>query len=401
MKRLFWLALALALGACQSQPQTTNVYLQVGDQFTTLQTKNLAPMALAAQAGLKLAPADKFYYNGNELPADFTLPDATSYTLQLRHAVAVTLKSPDGTTTFDSTAQTIGQALEGAGVQLTVNDFVDPPVETPLDGPVSVTYRPAQDFTISVDGQSLAIKSSAQTVGQVLAEAGVALEGLDTSQPEASAPTPKNGQIQVTRVSETLTLNQKSIPFKTTYQYSSDLPLDTQNILQTGEPGLAVTRTRVRLEDGKEVSHTTEAETVLRPAQDQIVGYGTKVVLQSIKTGGGQSLQYWRSMRIYTTWYSPCHSGVSRCSYGTVSGLPVQRGVVAVTRAWYNLLAGQQVYVPGYGVATIGDVGGGFPDDRPWMDLAYADSDPGDHLSGWVTVYFLAPAPQNVPYNLP
>jgi hypothetical protein len=162
-------------------------------------------------------------------------------------------------------------------------------------------------------------------------------------------------------------------------------------LLTAGQAGLTISRVRVRLEDNKEVSRVTEAETVVRPPQDQIVGLGTKVALQTIPGTGG--LKYWRAVSMYATWYSPCHSGTSKCMYGTVSGLPVKRGVVAMVRANYNALALQQVYIP------IGDVGGGMS-DRLWIDLAYADDDTSPHLSGWVTVYFLTPVPPDPTYVL-
>jgi resuscitation-promoting factor RpfB len=114
----------------------------------------------------------------------------------------------------------------------------------------------------------------------------------------------------------------------------------------------------------------------------------------------GTQLQYWRAISMYATSYSPCRSGVpGRCFYGTAGGLPVQRGVVAMTRLWFNQLRGTQVYIPGYGAAVVADVGGGFPDGRPWIDLAFSDDD-FETWSGWITVYFLAPAPQEIPYFL-
>lgn len=77
----------------------------------------------------------------------------------------------------------------------------------------------------------------------------------------------------------------------------------------------------------------------------------------------------------------------------------VQRGVIGVTRQWYNLLAGQRVYIPGYGIAVIADVGGGIPGTK-WIDLGFSDSD----YESWhqnVTLYFLTPVPSNVQWNLP
>jgi hypothetical protein len=44
-------------------------------------------------------------------------------------------------------------------------------------------------------------------------------------------------------------------------------------------------------------------------------------------------------------------------------------------------------------------VGGGFPDGRLWIDLAYSDDD-WVAWHGYVTVYFLTPVPANILYVL-
>jgi 3D (Asp-Asp-Asp) domain-containing protein len=60
---------------------------------------------------------------------------------------------------------------------------------------------------------------------------------------------------------------------------------------------------------------------------------------------------------------------------------------------WYRYMVGSQVYIPGYGIATIADTGGGIP-GRYWIDLGYEDHD-YQSWHDWVTVYFLAPVPAN------
>ena len=62
-------------------------------------------------------------------------------------------------------------------------------------------------------------------------------------------------------------------------------------------------------------------------------------------------------------------------------------------------MQGQRLYVPGYGFGVIGDIGAGYPDGRPFIDLAYSDDDfVGWHQ--WVTVYFLTPVPASIIYVL-
>ncbi len=395
MKRLLWLTLALTLISCQPQASAPAVHILDGMNLISLQADAANPAELLARAGLALSPADEIRLNGILLPPGSPLPTGISYTLQIRRAVELTLLTPDGQRTFQTAAATVGQALAQTGLQLYAADFLEPPLETPIQADLTVTYRPARDLVVNVDGQLLAIKSSARTVGQALAGAGIPLIGLDKSLPGEAEPLPADGQVKIIRVAETVILQEKPIPFQNEYQMSADWELDTQNHLQAGEAGLAASRVRVRTEDGLEVSRITEEETMLRPPKNRIIGQGTKVLTRPLPGSGG--LQYWRAVRMYATWYSPCHSGTSGCSYGTASGLPVKKGVVAMIRRFYNAMAGQQVYIPGYGAATIGDVGGGMPDGRLWIDLAYSDEDTG-HLSGWVTVYFLTPVPANILY---
>jgi resuscitation-promoting factor RpfB len=398
MKRLVWLLLVLALVSCQPQSAKTTIYLLDGDEVLSLQTDSNTPAAILVQAGVTLSPADIIHFNGVDLSADFSLPPGGPYTLQIRRAHTLTLVTPDGQTSFQTTATTVGQALALTGLQLYAADYIEPPIETPLIANLIVTYRPARELTISVDGETVTVKSSALTVGQALASAGIPLLGLDKSLPGESDPLPANGQIKVIRVTETVSLIEKPIPFSKKYEYSSDLAVGTTKVLQVGEAGLMVNRVRVRYEDGVEVERTTEAETLVREPKDSLVSLGTQVTVQTLDVPGGQ-IQYWRAVQMYATSYSPCRSGTSGCSYGTASGIPVKHGVVAMVRGLYNQLAGTQVYIPGYGYAVIGDVGGGFPDGRLWVDLGYSDED-WQNWGGMVTVYFLAPAPASIPAAL-
>jgi len=79
------------------------------------------------------------------------------------------------------------------------------------------------------------------------------------------------------------------------------------------------------------------------------------------------------------------------------------KGVVAMDPDMYGYLQGQRIYVPGYGFAVVGDVGGGYIVEDligvsryRWIDLGFDDDNLVD-MTGWLTVYFLAPAPASIP----
>jgi len=397
-QRLVLAAMLFLAVSCQPKVSQTAIQILDGEQVYTIATAERLPSKLLAEANITLSPADRLLYLGAAIPLDQPLPEAQAYTLQVRRAVTLTLVTPDGEQVIETAAFTVGQALAEAGISLYAADLLDPPAETPIIGTLTVTYTPSREITVRVDGQLLSIRSAAATVEQALAGAGIPLVGLDVSFPSEDAPLPKDGQIHILRVVETVSLSQKSIPFNSSFEASADLELDQQGIVQAGEAGLAMARVRIRYEDGQEAARQEESESIIRPARDQIAGYGTKVVIHTA-TVDGVTIQYWRAVRVYTTSYSPCRSAADRCYSGTASGKAVQKGVVSVVSRWYAYMAGQPIYIPGYGYATIEDIGGGFS-DRYWVDLAWSDDD-YQPMEGWNTVFFLVPVPANILYILP
>jgi len=392
-----FLLLLVVLSACQKTGTSVTI-LADGHTYSITTTERIPAQMLAA-AKVPLRPNDRVLYLGIPAPLNAALPQAGSYTLTIRRAIDLTLVAPDGQKTLQTSAQSIGQALAEAGYTLYAADRIDPPAETPLQMPLTVTYRPSQALLVTVDGTQVPVRSAAPNVGQALAEAGIPLIGLDFSTPPESDPLPANGKIQVTRRVESVTLVQKSLPFATRTEPSADLELDQQALVQGGQPGLAVTRVRTTSQDGAQVSQKTESESIVRPPQDRIIGYGTKIVIRTAVVDG-VTIQYYRALTLLATSYSPCRSGTSKCSYGTSSGLPVQRGTVAMVYSWYLAFGFDRLYIPGYGYATVGDVGGGPGGSHYWVDLGFTDA-VYQPVYGNVTVYFLAPVPNNLVTVLP
>jgi resuscitation-promoting factor RpfB len=389
------------LTACQ--PLSSTVTILDGGQTQSVESNQKALLPLLIQAGITLGTNDRVLVNGSETPLDQSaLPD--SPTIQILRAVALTLVTPQGEQTIKTSALTVGEALNEAGLTITQGDLLDPPAETPVRHNLTVTFSPARDLTIFIGEKVLKIHSAAGTVGEALAEAGTPLMGLDISSPQENEAPPPDGQIRVMRVYETFEITLEPIPFKEEVVNSPDVPLGQKDTIQPGVNGIAMIRERIRHEDGKEVSRTTEEKTVMSEPQTRIVKSGEKIVLAPV--GGNIPYDYWYATEMYATVYSPCASGTGGCSYGTASGVPAGQGIVAVDYSIYGYVAGMRVYIPGYGVATIGDTGGGpiiesaFGVPRTkWIDLGFNEGEMRD-MTGWVTVYFLAPAPADIPYFL-
>lgn len=393
LNRYWTLAITLFLYACQPTALPTVTIID-NDQVITLQTDERVPSSILTQAGFTLTPNDRVLVNGITVSPDSSI---TNFPLiiQLRRAVTATLITTQGQQAIETSAFTVGEALQEAGIQLRANDRIDPPANNPItNSPITIYYTPASKLTITADGRTTQVTSSAQTVEEALAEAGIPLLGLDYSIPSENEAPPIDGQVKVVQVTESIILAQKPIPFETETVASADVPLDQTQILSPGENGLSVQRIRVRYEDGVEVSRVTEEETVVRTPKARIFAYGTKVEIQTATVDGLQ-IEYWRAVQMYATSYSPCNLGTSTCGSTTASGKQLQKGMIALRTDLYFSLRGQPLYIPGYGFATVEDACGGCV-GKPWIDLGFTDAN-YEPWHDWVTVYFLTPVPQNIP----
>jgi len=395
LNRLTALGFTFFLFACQpSTPPTVTII--DNDKAIMLQTDERVPSALITQAGITLNTNDRVLLNGLPIALNQPITDQP-ITLQIHRAVPITISSPQGEQTIQSSAFTIGEALQEANYPIRAGDKVDPPLNSPIsNSPVSISL--SRELTVSVDGKSIKINSSAKTVGEALAEAGIPLLGLDQAVPSENEALPTDGQIKVVRVSESVVLAQKPIPFENELIASADIPLDQNQILQPGENGLSVQRIRIRYEDGNEVSRVTENETMVRPPKNRVLGYGTKIEIKTATVDGVQ-IEYWRAVQMYATSYLPCPNGpTAPCGSTTSSGKALKKGIIAFRLDWYRAWRGQSLFVAGYGYGTVEDVCPGCV-GKPWIDLGYSDAD-YQQWSSWVTVYFLTPVPPNILYVL-
>lgn len=386
----------LFLFSCQPNKPTLITIID-GENIFSINTSQRVPFFILTEAGISFQPNDSVLVNGVAYQLDEAV-DENIFQIQLRRAININLNGQ----TIQTSAMTIADVLNESGYVISANDKVTPPLDSLLVDSMTITFSPARDLSVTVNGQVIQIRSSASTVGEALAEAGIALVGTDISYPLENEALPSDGQIRIVRVNEAIDVTLESIPFSVEEIVSEEIAFGQDEIIEAGINGVAMIRTRIRYEDGVEMNRVEESKTVLQEPKTQVVATGNKIVLSPV--GGDAPYQYWYATEMYASWYSPCNSGISGCSYGTASGAPAGFGIVAMDYSIYSYVAGMRVYIPGYGLATIGDTGGGpiietaFGVPRTkWIDLGYDDNNIGG-LSGWVTVYFLEPAPATIPY---
>lgn len=369
------------------------VALTIDGAAQTLLTTFESPFDILKSADVTLSAYDAVQVDG--MPAsllELLVWPVPATSISVRHAALVRIDDGGHLRAIHTTRATIGEALFDAGVTLYLADTVQPDLNTPITGDVTVTIHRSRPVTIIADGVSLETRSQGTTVANALTDAGVMLSGLDYSIPAETSTLRPGMHIRVIRVTENVEIEQEVLPFETVYQADGTLELDQRRVLQEGQNGIRQTNIRIRYENGVEVSRQPESSAVASEPINRVIAYGTAIVLRAIDTPDGPR-EYWRKLRMYATIYYPEALGGDAV---TATGRKLTKGVVGSDPR--IIPYDTQLYVPGYGVGIMSDTG--VLPSPMWIDLGY-DDDNWIPWSRWVDVYLLTPVPSEINYLLP
>lgn len=183
-----------------------------------------------------------------------------------------------------------------------------------------------------------------------------------------------------TRFTYTFFDQVSKIPYQTQYQKDPDRPYGETQTLREGKNGQIVKKIRSTFYEGKLYAKEAVAtETVA--AEDKIVLIGTKQTPGIIQSPQG-SLAYKAKFRVFATSYDKNCRG---CNETTATGMRAGYGVIAVDPNLIPLKS--QVYIPGYGVAIAGDVGGAIKGSK--IDLGFDDVRRGFWSARYTDIYIL------------
>ena len=355
------------------------------------------PRDILDEAGVSLGAADKIWVNGalafHEALPDWTVP---ARHISIRRAVTVTFIDDSQSSSIETSAKTVGDALAEAGIAIHAADRLDPPPDQLITGPITARIDRATPLVLSIDGVDIETRSTADTVAEVLAELDAPLYGLDYARPPGDSPVTADMLIEIVRVTEETVSETEIIEHQTQYRADEELYLDETALIQSGSDGQRRVSYRVRYENGREVSRVHSETVVLEAAVDRIVAYGTKAgALGSVQTPAGPRA-YWRRLCVYISSYNPKSNGGN---LNTATGATLAKGIVAAKPhiiPYYT-----QVFVPGYGIGSVRDTGGGPSGTDYWIDLGYGYDDGFKNWRKYDYVYLLGAPPAKTPAQLP
>lgn len=204
------------------------------------------------------------------LPAG--VAEATRVRVVRAHPVAVEVNG--AVRTVWTTGETVGQMLEELG---RVGDLVEPTADTALADTRLVVLRDGKQVTVISDGAERTFLTPAATVGELLEDAGIALDGDDQVTPGRDAELSEVLTVEVTRVETDLTVEEHGIPFTTLRREDGSLLRGQIRTVQDGRSGLERVEYRLTSHDGTVVDREVVSRSVVRQPLNRVLAVGTKV----------------------------------------------------------------------------------------------------------------------------
>ncbi|WP_405980327.1 ubiquitin-like domain-containing protein [Streptomyces sp. NBC_00158] len=194
----------------------------------------------------------------------------------------------DGTTRqVWTTARTVDGALRQLGVRVEGAFLSTPRTATVPRSGLTLGVRTERGVTFMADGRERTIRTNAATVKEALDQAGITLQGQDTtSVPPDSFP--RDGQtVTVLRITGTREVREERIPYETERVEDSGLFAGTEVVERVGRPGARRVTYALRTVNGVRQQPRKIAEEVVREPVSQRVLVGTKPLPTSVAGADG------------------------------------------------------------------------------------------------------------------
>lgn len=257
------------------------VLIEVDDNRRRILTHHTRILDILSESGTELGEGDRLFVDGAPQLPDMQI---TPRTIRIVRARPVTIIEGDQVRERSTAAQTVGGVLTEAKIALVVADQVNPPLSAPVEAGMIIAITRAVPFTIEADGRTLNTRAVAFSVGEALAQAGIALIGMDYTLPSPESALVEGMVVRVIRVTEADQIERGEIAFETLTQPVEYLPANETRVIQEGIKGVWEMRVRVRFENGVEVSRSSPRELIIRPPREEIIAIGATPSIYQTET---------------------------------------------------------------------------------------------------------------------
>ncbi|MDN3937478.1 MULTISPECIES: resuscitation-promoting factor [unclassified Arthrobacter] len=261
--------MALVLGLVAFVGNNKTVTLNVDGKVSSVQTFGGTVGQVVKAANVELQSADKV-----TPAADAHVQDGSVINVNLAKAVKVSVDGAERTVT--TTAPTVESLVSELGVASASEVSVPKDAQLAVSGSY-VSISTPKTVTLVADGKDTKTTTTAATVGELLNGAGIKLGASDRLSQPANAPVVNDMVVKVSRVDTTKTdETTEAVPFESLSSDDATLFKGDSKVLQAGVNGSMSKSFKLILVDGREASRTLVSQNVtLQPVTEKIA-VGTK-----------------------------------------------------------------------------------------------------------------------------
>jgi uncharacterized protein YabE (DUF348 family) len=221
--------------------------------------------------------------------ADTAISDGSQIVVERGRLLTLTI---DGQTReVWTTATTVEEALAELGQNPAAFQLsADRNREIPVDG-LAVTADTLFSASVSDAGAAAsAVQTTARTVGDFLTAQGLTLGPLDTVTPDATTPLSNGLVVTVNRIARTNVVEEAEVAQPADQQVEdSSMAAGTTSVTQQGSPGKDQVTWEITTTNGSQTGKTEIARTAISPAQATIVAVGTGPAASSYSASSSAS----------------------------------------------------------------------------------------------------------------
>jgi uncharacterized protein YabE (DUF348 family) len=332
---------ALVVGLVAFVGNNKTITLNVDGKVASVQTFGGTVGQVVKSAKLDLKPADRVSPS-----VDATVENGTVINVNMAKAVTVSLDGSEKT--VSTTAPDVAGLVTELGVASASSVSVPKDAQLAVDGSF-VSISTPKTVSVVADGKASTTTTTAATVAQVLEDAGVTLGPNDRSSQPGNANVVNNMVVKVSRVDTGQTAaTTDDVPFETLTTESGDLFKGDKKVTQAGTPGKVDRTFKLVLVDGREASRTLVSETVsVQPVTEQVtVGTKAKPVAEASPTNTGAAAPAMMNEAMWDK-IAQCESGGN---WAINSGNGYYGGLQFDIRTWIG--SGGGAYAPNASLAT-------------------------------------------------
>ncbi|QNE13987.1 resuscitation-promoting factor [Pseudarthrobacter sp. NBSH8] len=333
---------ALVLGLVSFVGNNKTVTLNVDGKVTSVQSFGGTVGQVVKSASVELKSADRV-----SPPADAKVENGTVINVNMAKSVKVSLDGSEKT--INTTAPDVAGLVTELGVASSSSVSVPKDAQLAVAGSF-VSISTPKSVSIVADGKAATATTTAGTVAQVLEDAGITL-GVDdrTSQP-GNAHVVNNMVVKVSRVDTSQTAaTTENVAFDSMTTESAELFKGEKEVTQAGVAGKVDKSFKLVMVDGREASRTLVSETVSVPAVTEKVTVGTKAKPAAVAAAGTNTGAAAPAMMNEAMW-----DKIAQCestgNWSINSGNGYYGGLQFDIRTWIG--SGGGAYAPNASLAT-------------------------------------------------